>query len=189
VRLLVAVYFFWLTGFYGFSLWLPNVIKTMTGDGSATTVGLLTAIPYACALVAMLLNASWSDRTGNRRLAVAVPPLIAAAALIVGTTLHDVVWQMVLLCVVAAAVYAPYGAFWAMPAQILRFEVIAVAMGVINAIGNLGGFAGPYLVGWLGDRTGSSSAGFIVLAVSLVISSMITAVLLKPADRRVEVGA
>jgi sugar phosphate permease len=183
VRLLVAVYFFWITGFYGFSLWLPSVVKRITHDGSATVVGLLSAIPFLFALVAMLLNAARSDRTGNRRAAVAVPPVIAAAGLLGGTVVHNGVVQMALLCLVAAAVFAPYGPFWAMPAQILRFEVIAVAMGLINAIGNLGGFTGPYLVGWLDDRTGSSSAGFIVLAGFLLVSSLITALLLKPADR------
>jgi sugar phosphate permease len=182
VQLLVAVYFFIVTGFYGVTLWLPSVIKTITNDGSATEVGLLTAIPYVCALVAMLVNAARSDRTGDRRAAVVVPAIAGALALLAGTMVHSGVWQMVLLCVVASGVYAPYGPFWAIPAQVLRFEVIAVAMGLINAIGNLGGFVGPYLVGWLNDGTGSTSAGFIMLAVSLLIGSLITLMLPKPTE-------
>jgi sugar phosphate permease len=177
VQLLVAVYFFWITGFYGFTLWLPSVIKALTHNGSATEVGLLTAVPYTCALAAMLLNAVRSDRTGNRRVAVAAPPVVAAVGLLLGITVHSDVWQMVLLCVVAATVYAPYGPFWAIPAQVLRFEVIAVAMGLINAIGNLGGFVGPYVVGWLNDATGSNSAGFVMLALSLLVGSVITLLL------------
>jgi sugar phosphate permease len=183
VWLLVAVYFFWTTGFYGFTLWLPTVIKAITHHGSATEVGLLTAIPYTCALAAMLLNAMRSDRSGKRRVAVAVPQVTAAVLLLIGTQVHNGPLQLVLLCLVAAAVYAPYGPFWAMPAQVLRFEVIAVSMGVINALGNLGGFVGPYLVGWLDDGTGSTSAGFIVLAVFLVIASLVTTVLPKAGDR------
>jgi sugar phosphate permease len=175
VLLLVAIYFFWITGFYGFSLWLPSVVKTMTGNGSSGLVGWLTAIPYVVALVAMVGNAMWSDRTGNRRTAMAVPMLVAAAALVIGQVWSvSQVWQMVLLCVVAAGVYAPYGPFWAVPSTVLRFEVVAVALGLINALGNLGGFAGPYLVGWLTDATGSSGAGFLVLAGFLLVAVLFT---------------
>ncbi|GLZ15019.1 MFS transporter [Actinomadura sp. NBRC 104425] len=180
VQLLVLVYFCWITGFYGFSLWLPTVIKTMTGDASATAVGWLTAIPYTVALAAMIYNATRSDRTGNRRAAVAIPQVVAIAGLLAGQLVHGGVAQMVLLCVVAAGVYAPYGPFWAMPAQVLRFEVIAVAMGLINALGNLGGFMGPYLVGWLTDLTGSQNAGFVALAGFLAAGAAVSWFGLRP---------
>jgi sugar phosphate permease len=185
VLVLIAVYFFWLTGFYGFSLWLPAVIKTMTGNGSSGLVGWLSAIPYLVALVAMVGVAQWSDRTGNRRLALSVPLLVAAAAMLLGQLLHgSAVMQMVLLCVVAAGVYAGYGPFWAIPSTVLRFEVVAVALGLINALGNLGGFVGPYLVGWLTDATGSSSAGFLVLAGFLVVAVVITVAGVRPDTER-----
>ncbi|WP_158888770.1 MFS transporter [Amycolatopsis anabasis] len=184
VLLLIAVYFCWMTGFYGFSLWLPSVVKSMTGDSSATTVGLLSAIPYLIALGCMLGGALWSDRTGNRRLAVTVPLVVAIGGLLAGNLMH---WPGVarfgLLCVVAAGVYMPYGPFWAIPSQVLRFEVVAVAMGVINALGNLGGFAGPYLVGWLTDATGSSTAGFVVLAGFLVVAAALAFFGLRPRGR------
>ncbi|GDY31685.1 MFS transporter [Gandjariella thermophila] len=184
VLLLVAVYFCWISGFYGFSLWLPSVVKKMTGNGSPGLVGWLTAIPYLVAFVSMVGVALWSDRTGNRRLALAVPLLVSAAALLVGQLTHgSAVAQMALLCVVAAGVYAPYGPFWAIPSTVLRFEVVAVALGLINALGNLGGFAGPYLVGWLTDLTGSSAAGFLVLAGLLVAAALITVLGVRPAGR------
>lgn len=174
VLLLVAVYFCWITGFYGFSLWLPSVVKGMTGGGSSGLVGWLTAIPYTVAFVAIIGTAAWSDRTGNRRAAIAVPLAVAVVALLLGQLVHgSVVVQLVLLCVVAAGVYAPYGPFWAVPSTILRFEVVAVALGLINALGNLGGFAGPYLVGWLTDVTGHSSTGFLVLAGFLTVAMAI----------------
>ena len=177
VLVLVAVYFCWLTGFYGFSLWLPSVVKTLTHGGSSGLVGWLTAIPYLVAFVSMVGVALWSDRTGNRRLALAVPLLVAIAALLAGQLFHgSPAQQMVLLCVVAAGVYAPYGPFWAIPSTVLRFEVVAVALGLINALGNLGGFVGPYLVGWLTDLTGSSRTGFVVLAGFLAAAVVITLV-------------
>ncbi|MGH3312879.1 MAG: MFS transporter [Streptomyces sp.] len=180
VLLLIAVYFFWMTGFYGFSLWLPSVIKTLTNDGSSTQVGLLTAIPFTVALAAMVGNAVWSDRTGKRRLSVALPLMVGIVALLLGQTVESPVVQMVLLCITAAAVFAPYGSFWAIPGELLRFEVVAVALGLINALGNLGGFAGPYLVGWLTDSTGSSLTGFAVLAAFLGAAVLIVIFGLRP---------
>ncbi|AHI00073.1 MFS transporter [Kutzneria viridogrisea] len=171
---LIAVYFFWITGFYGFSLWLPSVVKTLTHNGSPAVVGALSAVPYLFALAAMLGAAVWADRTGRRRAAVAVPLVVAMAALLLGQLAAGApVLQFALLCVVAAGVYAPYGPFWAIPGRVLRFEVVAVAMGVINALGNLGGFAGPYLVGWLTERTGSSLPGFAALSAFLAVAVLV----------------
>ncbi|MFE7312470.1 MFS transporter [Streptomyces sp. NPDC057555] len=180
VLVLIGVYFFWITGFYGFSLWLPAVVKELTHDGSATEVGLLTAIPFTVALAVMIGNAVWSDRTGRRRQAVALPLVVGIAALLLGQVVHGALPRMVLLCITAAAVYAPYGPFWAIPGQLLRFEVVAVAMGLINALGNLGGFAGPYLVGWLTDATGTSLTGFAVLAGFLAVAVILVTLGLRP---------
>ncbi|MFD8542811.1 MFS transporter [Streptomyces sp. NPDC059649] len=186
VLVLIGVYFFWITGFYGFNLWLPSVVKELTHNGSATEVGLLTAIPFAVALVVMIANAAWSDRTGRRRLAVAVPLVVGIAALLLGQAVDGALPRMLLLCVTAAAVYAPYGPFWAIPGELLRIEVVAVAMGLINALGNLGGFAGPYLVGWLTDATGSSLTGFAALSASLAVAVALVVCGLRPDSRRPE---
>ncbi|WP_410609326.1 MFS transporter [Amycolatopsis sp. lyj-109] len=181
VLLLVGVYFFWITGFYGFSLWLPSVVKTMTG-GSATAVGFLSAVPYVLALAGMVACAHWSDRTGNRRLAVTVPLLVAIGGLLLGNLVHwPAAVQLVLLCVVATGVHMPYGPFWAIPSRVLGIEVVAVAMGLINSLGNLGGFAGPYLVGWLTDVTGTATTGFVALAAFLAVAAGLAFFGLKPA--------
>lgn len=171
VLTLLAIYFCWISGFYGFGMWLPTVIKNLTG-GSAGIVGLITAVPYVFALVAMLALASWSDRTGNRTAAVAVPLLFAAAAMVAGQVIDEPVIQIALLCVVAMGLYAPLGSFWTIPAGVLRIEVLAFALGLINAIGNLGGFLGPYLVGWLADRTGTDTSAYVALAVLLTAAAV-----------------
>ena len=185
VLILIAIYFFWITGFYGFTLWLPSVIKTLTNDGSSTEVGLLSAIPFTVALIVMIANAAWSDRTGKRRQAVAVPLVVSIVALLLGQVVEGGVLQMVLLCVVAGALYAPYGPFWAIPAGVLRIEVVAVAMGLINALGNLGGYVGPYIVGWLTDSTGTSTTGFGVLTGFLAVAVVLVLVGLRPSAEAV----
>ncbi|WP_329142368.1 MFS transporter [Streptomyces sp. NBC_01456] len=183
VLVLIGVYFFWITGFYGFNLWLPTVIKDLTHGGSSTEVGLLTAIPFTVALAAMIANAAWSDRTGKRRQAVAVPLVVGIVALLLGQVVDGALPRMLLLCVTAAAVHAPYGPFWAIPGQLLRIEVVAVALGLINALGNLGGFAGPYLVGRLTDVTGSQVTGFAVLSGFLAVAVALVSLGLRPGTR------
>jgi nitrate/nitrite transporter NarK len=188
VLVLIGVYFFWITGFYGFNLWLPTVIKELTHGGSSTEVGLLTAIPFTVALAVMIANAAWSDRTGKRRQAVAVPLVVGIVALLLGQVVDGALPRMLLLCVTAAAVHAPYGPFWAIPGQLLRIEVVAVALGLINALGNLGGFAGPYLVGWLTDVTGSGVTGFAVLSGFLTVAVALVTLGLRPGTRPVRTG-
>ncbi|WP_181765913.1 MFS transporter [Streptomyces albidus (ex Kaewkla and Franco 2022)] len=180
VLVLIGIYFFWITGFYGFTLWLPSVIKTLTHDGSSTEVGLLSAIPFTVALIVMVANAMWSDRTGKRRQAVAVPLVVSIVALLLGQAVEGGVLQMLLLCVTAGALYAPYGPFWAIPGGVLRIEVIAVAMGLINALGNLGGYVGPYLVGWLTESSGTSVTGFGALAGFLFVAVLLVLFGLRP---------
>ena len=151
-------------GFYGYTLWLPTVVKGLMSGSSASSVGLVTAIPYIFAVVGMLAVSSWSDHTGNRRVAIAVPLAIGAIALTVGQLVHHPIVNIVLLVIVAIGVYSPYGPYWAVPGAYLRIEVLAGGLGLINALGNLGGFVGPYLVGWLTNLTGSAATGYYALA-------------------------
>ncbi|MCL1841714.1 MAG: MFS transporter [Propionibacteriaceae bacterium] len=178
--LLILIYFCWMTGFYGFSMWLPTVLKELTG-GDSTKVGWLTAIPYAFALVGMILVSRWSDAHNDRKHAVAIPVFVGAVALVIGQLVHVPGVEIVLLCVAAVGIYAPYGPFWAIPAGFLRITVLAFTMGLINALGNLGGFVGPYIVGWLKSITGGHDiAGFVFLAVMLVAAGVVTLATIKP---------
>lgn len=186
VWLMILIYFLWMTGFYGFSLWLPTVLKDLTG-GNSTMVGWLTAIPYAFALVGMIVVSRWSDRTQDRRRAVAIPLFVGSVALIIGQFVHVPAINIVLLCIAALGIYAPYGPFWAIPASFLRIEVLAFAMGLINALGNLGGFLGPYAVGWLESMfNGSALPGFLLLAVLLIIGGIVTLAVIKPPETQVQ---
>jgi MFS family permease len=170
---LIAAYFFWMSGFYGYTMWVPAVVKSFAGNGNAGLVGWVSAVPFAFALIAMIVNSTWSDRRMRRQLHVAVPLVIGAAGLVAGQFVKSPGLQLLFLCVAGIGVYSPYGPFWAVPSTLLRIEVGGAAMGLINAIGNLGGFAGPYIVGWVRDHTHSGFAGFFVLSGFLLITALI----------------
>jgi sugar phosphate permease len=180
---LFVAYFFWMAGFYGFTMWVPSVVKSFAGSGaSPARVGLLSAIPFVFAVVSMLVTSNWSDRVMKRQAFVAVPALIGAFGLVAGQFVHTPALQLTFLIVAAIGVYGPYGPFWAVPSAILRPEVAGVSMGLIN-MANLGGFLGPYIVGYLHGATGSGFAGFLVLAGFLLIVAAIFAAI--GADRRI----
>lgn len=170
VLLLVLAWFLYCAGFYGFTMWLPQVITTLTG-GSAGVVGWLTAIPYALGFIAMIIVSVRTDKYGSRKFSAAGPLIFAAIVLVVGQFIEQPVLQFVLLCAVASGLYI-HGAFFALPPLVLRTEVLAVAIGLIGGLGNLGGFVGPYVVGWLIDVTGNEIVGFSVMAAALLGSGI-----------------
>lgn len=144
---LVIMYFLWMTGFYGYTMWVPSVVSEFTDDSSV--MGWLTAIPFTCALVGMIVNSSWSDRRMNRTQHVVIPLFVAACAMIMGQFVETPLLKMILLSITAIGVYAPYGPLWAIPTAIIPAEVAGAAMGLQNAIGNLGGYNGPKFFGVL----------------------------------------
>ncbi len=171
---LIVAYFFWMGGFYGFSMWLPSVVKGFAGSGKAGIVGWLSAIPFVAALIGIVVNSVWSDRRMKRQSHIAVPLVIGAIGLIGGQFVgHLPGLQMLFLCIAAIGVFAPFGPFWAVPSTLLQTEVSGAAMGLINAIGNLGGFLGPFVVGYIRGRTHSGFSGFLVLSVFLLIAAVI----------------
>lgn len=178
---LVLAWFFYNAGFYGFTLWLPQVIKDLTG-GSPEFVGFVTAIPYVLGLVFMIIISVRTDRHGSRRFTVFVPLAMSAAALFLGQFAGATVLQFALLCVVAGGLYV-HGAFFALPPLLLRTEILAVGLGLIGGLGNLGGFVGPYVVGWLIDATGTTAAGFGLMALSLLLAGLFMARVTPRRDR------
>jgi sugar phosphate permease len=172
---LVVVYFFWMTGFYGYTLWVPSVVQSFKQD--PVTTGWLTAIPFTCALIGMFINSIWSDRRMNRIQHVVFPLLIAAICMIVGQFVTSPLAQMVLLSLTAFGLYAPYGPLWTIPTAIVPAAIVGAALGLQNAIGNLGGYYGPSIFGKLKDVTGNYHMGFYFLAASLIIAAIITSIL------------
>jgi MFS transporter, ACS family, tartrate transporter len=150
--------------FIGYSVifWLPTILQSQSGL-SDLQVGLFGAVPYVVALFAMLFNGWHSDRNRERRWHAAAPLLIAATGLLSLISLPSSNVMSVLLLSVICMAMAFLPVFWAIPTEILSDSKAAVAVGTINALASLAGFAGPYAFGYLRAETGSFVSGFVVL--------------------------
>jgi MFS transporter, ACS family, tartrate transporter len=172
--LLALIYFFAVTGFYGFGLWLPQIVKQASHQSSNVVVTLITMIPYVFALAGMILVANRSDRTGERKMHVFLFILLGAVGLLLSALIRQPIWLTMIFFVIASVgVYSYHGPFWTFPSVFLTDDARAGGIGLINSVGNLGGFLGPYVVGYL-SGTGSQGNylyGLLFLVVSLLISA------------------
>ncbi|CAN0621172.1 Major facilitator superfamily MFS_1 [Burkholderia multivorans] len=172
---LCAQYFCWSIGVYGFVLWLPSIVKSGSSLGMVET-GWLSALPYLAATIAMLV-ASWaSDKLGSRRGFVWPFLLVGAAAFAASYALGSThFWiSYALLVVAGAAMYAPYGPFFAIVPELLPKNVAGGAMALINSMGALGSFVGSYFVGYLNGATGSPVASYAFMSAALVAAVLLT---------------
>ena len=178
-------YFCIVIAFYGISFFLPQILQTVSKSGSATIV-LLSAIPYVAATIGLVVVGARSDRVRERRWHVAVPCLIGAAGFVI-TVLGPATpaFALTTLSVAAFGIWGTLGPFWAIPTALLRGTAAAGGIALVNSIGNLGGFVGPYLMGWIRDATGGFTAGLLTLAAILVVGALITLGLQEPSERRV----
>lgn len=174
VWILVLYYFLMQIGFYGFSLWLPTIIKTIAHTGNVDT-GLLSALPWVAALIGLYINSKHSDRSGERKRHASIPVFIGAI-LLLGSVLvgkNSPVLSLLLTIFAMGFIFAYNGVFWTIPAVILPKKTLGGGMGLINGIGNLGGFFGPFIVGYLIQSTGNFLAGVIFLFVCLVVAGIV----------------
>ncbi|WP_334022632.1 MFS transporter [Burkholderia gladioli] len=177
VLLLCAQYFCWSIGVYGFVLWLPSIVKNGSSFGMVET-GWLSALPYLAATIAMLV-VSWASDKLDTRKAFVWPFLLVGAIAFAGSyalgSTHF--WLSYAMLVIAgAAMYAPYGPFFAIVPELLPRNVAGGAMALINSMGALGSFVGSYVVGYLNGATGSPSASYAFMSVALVASVVLTLV-------------
>jgi sugar phosphate permease len=173
VLVLSLQYLMWSVGVYGFVFWLPSILKTARDDGIGV-IGLLSAVPYALAAVAMVVASRSSDRSGNRREFV-WPFLLAGTALfgasiVLGTGHYWV--SYVLLVLTAGCIYAPYGPYFALIPEFLPQEVAGAAMALVNSAGAVGGFVGAYVVGWLQGGVGNWAA-YTFMGATLFLSAVL----------------
>lgn len=178
---LVALNFFYQTGDYGYTLWLPTILKNLTGANMAG-VGLLAIVPFVATIIGIYVISMLSDKTGKRRLWVMISLLCFAAALLASVVLrHNTIAAYIALVVCGFFLKAATSPFWSIPGRIASPEVAGGARGVINGLGNLGGFCGPWLVGMMIYLYGQNMA-VCALAGSLVIAALITLTLPKNCD-------
>ncbi|MGA2117080.1 MAG: MFS transporter [Bryobacteraceae bacterium] len=175
VLLLCLTYFGGTTGNYGLSLWLPKIIQKVGGFNAVTT-SWICAIPAIAAIPIMIANGWHSDRTGERVWHTAIPRFLGGIAL--GILAFTIAYINVPLAVAAfsvalAGVVAAYPPLWAIPGSVLSISAAAAGIGLISSLGNLGGFAGPYIIGYLSNRTGSYAGGLWSIAAALFLSGVV----------------
>lgn len=184
---LVILNFFYQTGDYGYTLWLPTILKGLTG-GNMASVGFLAVLPFVATLAGIYVISLFSDRSGKRRLWVRFSLYCFAAALIASVVLREhVVAAYIALVICGFFLKAATSPFWSMPGRIAAPEVAGSARGVINGLGNLGGFCGPYLVGVMIYLYGQNVA-VCALAGSLLIAGTMTFLLPKKCDLAIQVA-
>jgi sugar phosphate permease len=174
ILLLALQYFLWSLGVYGFVLWLPTMVRR-GGGLSMTQTGLMSAVPYVAAIVLMPIASYVADRTMRRR-EVVWPFLITAGFALLGSfAFAERSFPVAFMCLVigGGCMYAPYGAFFAMIPERVPKQVIGEVMAMVNSFGALGSFVGSYSVGLLQAMTGSSRAGFLLMAVGLLSSALL----------------
>jgi MFS transporter, ACS family, tartrate transporter len=165
---LSLVYFGAVATNYGLSFFLPQIVKSFGLNTFLTTV--VSATPYAVGVIAMVWWGRRSDRLVERRFHTALPLLLAAAGIAISTMLDDPTLKMISLCVAGFGIFACLPVFWALPTAFLSGAAAAAGIAVINSIGNLAGFAGPFAMGWIKDQTGSYTGGLLLLAALGVIA-------------------
>jgi ACS family tartrate transporter-like MFS transporter len=173
VILLTLCYFCAMTGSYGIAFWLPTILKRLSGK-SDLQVTLLAALPYVAAFVTQQVNGWHSDRTRERRWHAAIPVFLCGLALALAVVYRsNLVVSVGLFVLAGGSFYGFQPVFWAVPTLFLSESAAAASIGLINSVGNLGGFVGPMAIGYLANRTHSFSPGLLYLVASLFVSGVL----------------
>ena len=171
VLLLVAAYFLALSGALGTIYWIPTFIKRLSGFSDRAVTSLLI-IPALIGIAGMLANGWHSDKSVERRLHAAIPLLVAGVMYALSILArHDFLLAISFLLLGSGSFLAYYPVFWSIPTMLLSESTAAAAFGLINSIGQLGGFAGPYVIGFLNDRTHSLTASFGFIALVYIAAA------------------
>jgi len=181
VWLLCVVYFLNTTVSYGLFLWLPKILEAASGWHDMRLAA-ISACPFVIALATMVIIGRHSDRTGERKWHLAWSALGAAGGLVLAATAGTNVALLVLaftICQAGQRTVQPL--FWTLPPLLLGGTAAAAGFALINSVGNLGGFAGPTVMGYLRETTGGYAGGLLVLAAALVIQAAIVVALRLPA--------
>ena len=181
VWILALIYFSVVVGFYGVTFFLPQLVKEM-GVKSEFNNGLISAIPWLFAAVAMSLNGRHSDKTMERRWHVAIPALIAAAGLIITgfAGKSQPLISMIGLTMTTAGCLSVTSCFWSLPTAFLTGTAAAGGIAMINSFGNLGGYYGPKWIGVIKDKLGDPANALFILAGFLVLCAILVLVTFKP---------
>ncbi|WP_343586071.1 MFS transporter [Herbaspirillum sp.] len=175
VLALALIYFGTSAGLYTLGLWAPLMIREFGFTPFQT--GLLAGVPSVVAVVAMVLWARHSDRSGERTWHVVIPCALACVGFLLAGNATSALFVVLSLVVVNIGISSAKAPLWAMPSTFLSGAGAAAGIAMINSLGNLGGFVGPFAIGWLKNATGGYTAGLYVVAATLAVSAVVTLML------------
>ncbi len=171
---LILIYFFYQTGIYGFTMWLPTLLQELTRAGM-TAVGFLSTLPYFAMMFGLWFFARLSDASMNRRRYTALPIALLALCLLGSSLFRGEIWiSFAFLVACGLFLQSASSVFWTIPPLLFPAGIAGGVRGMINALGNLGGFLGPFLVGWARGLFRTSDAGIYLLTASLAAGFILT---------------
>ncbi len=182
--LLAGIYFCVVMGQYAITFWLPTLIRN-SGISDNWHIGLLTSLPYMCAIFVMLMAGRSGDHFRERRWHLIIPMCAGAAALTLATLfVSNLTVSLIFLCIAASGVLTASSLFWMLPTNFLGGVSAAAGIAAVNSFANLAGFCSPYLIGWVTTNTGSNAIGmFIITAVLLFGAILVSRVPAKLVNR------
>ena len=170
VWLLGTVYFCLVLALYGIGFWLPQIVQALSGLPTFG-VAMVSALPYAAAAVTMVPIGRRADRSGDHGRWVAGCAAVGSAAFLTAAAVRGPVPSLAAISLAAVGIWGTFGPFWSLPASFLSGPAAAAGIALVNSIGNVGGFVGPYLVGYVREATGSFAAGLVVLGLALAAAA------------------
>ncbi|WP_196605767.1 MFS transporter [Pectinatus haikarae] len=168
---LCFIYFMWVIGFWGFNFWMPTVLKGLSG-WSTQLLGGAIAIPMIAALIVQLIIGHTSSTTGDKVWHVSGTLFIGAIGLGLSPFAANIYEALFLVCLSAIGIYAAMGVWWTIPTTFLTGPAAAASVALINSCGNLGGWVGPYMMGWIKTSTGSFNFGYFLMSGFMFIASI-----------------
>jgi MFS family permease len=182
VWVLTFIFFCFGIASYGIIFWIPQIVKQLSGFSNIST-GYVTALPWIAAIIVMTLVGKSSDKYGERHLHLAGSFIVGAIGLAGSVLVTDPMIALLFIGLGAVGIWSALGVFWTIPPQLFSGTALAGCLALINSIGNLGGFVGPYAMGVAKANTGTFSTGLVGITCVLVAGA-VAAVILKQATRR-----
>jgi len=173
-----------LIGTYSLSSWMPQVVKALSSHYSNTVVGWLVVIPQVVGLISMVLVSRHSDRTFERRYHAAIPVVAGGIGWLLLSASSSPFVSMLALSLVAAGAYSFFGPFWSIPCEFLAGYAAASGIALINSIGSVSGFAGPFAIGFFKNKTGSMFWGLVFVGACMLMAAVLLVLLPKAARAR-----
>ena len=169
---LCLIYFLWVVGFWGFYFWMPTVLKGLSG-WSTQLLGGAIALPMTAALVVQLIIGWSSSKTGDKVWHVAGALFVGSVGLALSPLATDTTVALVLICLSAIGIHASMGVWWTIPTTFLTGPAAAGSIALINSCGNLGGWVGPYMMGWIKTNTGAFDLGYYIMGGAMFVAALL----------------